>query len=77
MTKDEREKAEAAARRAHVMEFFYFAHVPGLVASVVFLDFETFTKVSLLYTTIVSAITAAATYGAKRKASQAESAAMT
>ena len=60
------------ARRARLWERFYFTHIPALLAAAFLLDFERFTIVSLLYTTTVSAITAAATYGAKAKAAEAE-----
>lgn len=66
--------ARREAARARWMARFYFAHVPVLAASVFLLDFETFTKMSLLYTTVVSAITAGATYGAKQKGADAEEA---
>ncbi len=74
MKEAETESAKKDSNRARIMEIFYFLHVPVLVASLFLLEYETFVKVSLLYTTTVSAITAAATYGAKGKASDAEAA---
>ena len=59
------------------MELFYFSHVPVLVAMAFLLEFEMFVRVSGVYTTVVSAITAGATYGAKRKAEDAEHAGAT
>lgn len=67
------DQARSAARRARRLERFYFTHPPLLIAALA-LGFEWFTRVSLLYTTIVSAVTAAATYGAKAKAADAEAA---
>lgn len=68
----EAEDARRAAGRDRRMQWFYYSHAVPLVAIAFLLDFEMFTKVSLLYTTTVSAITAGATYGAKGKAERAE-----
>lgn len=57
------------------MERFYYLHIVPLAASMFLLDFEAFTRLSLLYTTTVSAVTAGATYGAKAKAERAKHAA--
>lgn len=59
--------ARRAERRLLWLERFYYTHPPLLLAALA-LGIEGFTIVSLLYTTIVTAITAGATYGAKRKA---------
>lgn len=68
------DKKRLAARWGR-MEWFYYLHVPALLVSAFLLEFEMFTRVSLLYTTTVSAITAGATYGAKAEAASAEVAA--
>lgn len=66
---------ERGARRDRVLQWFYYLHVIPLVAIAFLLEFELFTKISLVYTTTVSAVTAGATYGARGKAQRAEAAA--
>lgn len=69
------EDIQASARRDIWIERFYYLHVVPLVTIAFVLDFELFTKVSLVYTTVVSAVTAGATYGARARAKMAEDAA--
>lgn len=66
--------ARKQAKKDRYMQWFYYSHVIPLVGLVFFVDFEMFTKISLMYTTTVSAITAGATYGARGKAESAEAA---
>ncbi len=66
--------AHKADRRDQLIKWFYYAHAAPLVAIAFVLNFELFTKISLVYTTTVSAITAGATYAARGKASAAEAA---
>lgn len=75
MVDETADDARRSARRARRLAKFYYLHPPFLIAAL-FLGYETFTKISLLYTTIVSALTAGATYAAKGKATEAEAVTM-